>query len=570
MGEQKEKQNEDDASRNVRPLRRGPNRVRRINKLPEPDNVLTPPLPPSEGAQFRAMAIQQSGPQLDVQSATPGSVKTATIFPPPEQQKKKLAQLQLSQKKNLEEEEKSVQQLVVNTESRPCFSWDISKIQIQNLPLYFPRDMLQWERFPLKDLPQVLERISSQFRESSVQASLIHEPLSAKLQTCHDNVELYLVFFRESMMSGDDDDVSMSVQRHKGDHMIASRFIQHLVDAAKGIQVEGNDEHGTMDTNTAVTADAALAMERLIERCVKGNASAQNQNNQQDDHPFFNQTPDQMTESAVRDVYGWLEQCRRLDLRRQGLECLLAMTNLKRTLSSQAIAGSLVVLQGKVVSNEISAAAESTSVKLDFQARTIQSILLSVLLNKELPGDRSMLLEGATSNSKSNDSGNRNNGTNLDLRPYFPDDEIATNSADLPEYYTEYMNDLFHLALRILVQSLEVVACFSYSTVGGNVLNVGEGITKQLLTTASDIANGSDLYHTLLGCVGRAETKLANGYLACKALRLLALDHPGIKEQIKFDGNAKQHIGRAYQVGQVRHTLLEDESYQLWQTVCGH
>jgi hypothetical protein len=148
------------------------------------------------------------------------------------------------------------------------------------------------------------------------------------------------------------------------------------------------------------------------------------------------------------------------------------------------------------------------------------------------------------------------------MRPYFPEvvDEINANSAGLPEFYTEYMNELFHMALQILVQSLEVVACFK--------VNVGEKLTNQLLDTASKVADGKDLYHTLLGCIVNAESKLANGYLACKALRLLAVDHPGIKEQIKLDINAKQCIGNAYQVGQVRHTLLKDESYQLWQTVC--
>jgi len=309
-----------------------------------------------------------------------------------------------------------------------------------------------------------------------------------------------------------------------------------------------------------------LAMERLIERCAAESASAQSQNDQ-NHHPFLNQTPEQMTESAVRDVYGWLEQSRRLDLRRNALEYLLAMTDLKRTLSSQAIAGSIIVLRGKVSWTEVAA---STSTELDIQARTIQSVLLSVLLNRELPCDRAMLLEGATSKTSSNNSSS-NYSTNLEMRPYFPevDDDIAANSAELPEYYTEYMNELFHLALKILVQSLEVVACFSNSVSGCSVLNVGENTTKLLLDTASEVADGQDLYHTLLGCVGHAESKLANGYLACKALRLLALDHPGIKEQIKVDSNAKQSIGYAYQVGQVCHTLLKDESYQLWQTVCG-
>ena len=473
-------------------------------------------------------------------------------------------------------------QLVLNTESQPCFGWDISKIQIEPVPFYFPRDMLQWENFPFQDLPRVLERISMEMRKSSVQASLIHEPLSAKLQTCHENVELYLVFFRENTTNSDDDGtVSMSVQRHKGNQYAANKCIQRLVDAAKGLHEEEDDddddddndnENKDMDTDTSVTADAVVAMERLIERAEMESASAtQNNRNDPDQrHPFLDQTPEQMTECTVRDVYGWLEQSHRLDLRRHALEYLLAMTDLKRTLSSQAIAGSLIVLQGKVspsTTTAAAAAAATTSSELNTQAQAIQSILLSVLLTRELPGDRAMFMEG---NNNTGSSSNNNGTDDLEMHPYFPevDDEINANSVGLPDYYTEYMNELFHLALQILVQSLEVVACFSSSIRGGNILSVGESLTKQLLDTASDVADGKDLYHMLLGCIVNAESKLANGYLACKALRLLALDHPGIKEQMKLDINAKQCIGNAYQVGQVRHTLLKDESYQLWQTVC--
>lgn len=45
-----QQQNEDDISRIVRPIRRGPSRGHNP-RLPEPENVLTPPS--NEGAQFR-------------------------------------------------------------------------------------------------------------------------------------------------------------------------------------------------------------------------------------------------------------------------------------------------------------------------------------------------------------------------------------------------------------------------------------------------------------------------------------------------------------------------------------
>jgi len=538
MNPNKEKQRyEDDNSSNTRRIRRGPNRGRAT--MPEPDNVVS--AIPVSAPTFRAMAVQNRGPQLIV-PPTPIVAKNIPLVRSPyygDEQKRKSA------------EQQPQEQLILNTETQPCLGWNISQIRIQNLPMYFPRNMILWEFSP-QDLPDVLERISKHLRDSSVQASYSEEPLSAKLQTCRENAELYLVFFNEPSGA-----VSMSVQRHKGDHVAANQCIRRLVAAAKGVLGEDdNDRNNTDDLDTALNANAVLAMERLIERCAAESAAAQNKS--QDDsqneqhHPFLNQTPEQMTESAVQDVYGWLEQSDRLDLRRQAFECLLAMTDLKRTLSSTAIATSQIVLQGKVPSSESS--------ELNSHAQRIQSILLSVLLTRELPGDSAMFSE-----AMSKDSSNNNVDMDLEMRPYFPDadKDVTTASIGLPQYYTDYMNGLFNLALQVFVQSLEVMACFPEPH-----SNVGDNLTKLLFATSSQDVDGKDIYHMLLNCVGRAESKLANGYLACKALRLLASNHPGIKDQIKFDNNARQSIGNAYQIGGTRHKLLKDQSYQLWQYVC--
>lgn len=516
-----EQHSDDDSSLNRRRIRRGPNRGR--STMPEPDNVL--PSVTASAPTFRAMAIQNRGPQLMIPSA-PSATKVAPSFRPLNAE----FVPQSESKQQPTQQQKQQQQFVLNTESKPCFGWDFSQIIVQDLPMYFPRDLIQWE-FLSKDLEIVLKRLSKQLRDSSVQACLSHEPLSAKLQTCHHNAELYLVFFNEP--SGK---VSMSVQRHKGCHMDSTKCIRRLVDAAKGILPEQEENKAS----SAVTANGVNAMERLIERC-----TAESKKERQDvhQHPFLNQTPEQMIDGAIRNVYGWLEQSRRLDLRRHALESLLAMTDLKRTLSCTAIATSLVVLQGKLPSN--------VSSDLDVEAQTIQSVILNILLTRELPGDRAMFAEAV-------------NDTDQEMSPYFPevDKDITTASTGLPSYYTDYMNELFNVALQILVQSLEVLSCFPELQSGNN------NIAHQLFVTASQISDSKGLYHILLNCVCHAESKLANGYLACKALRLLASGHPGIKDQIKLDENAKQSIDNAYQVGQMRHTLLKIESYQLWQTVC--
>jgi len=522
---QDKQQNEDGNAPNTRRIRRGPNRGR--GSMPEPDNVV--PTVTASVPTFRAMAVQNRGPQLMMPS-TPVVAKAApgTRSPYYESEMKPTKQVHTKPKER--------EQLVLNTEMQERYGWNTSQIQLQSLPMYFPREMIHWE-FASQELPTVLGRISKHLRESSVQANFIEMPLSAKLQTCRENAELYLVFFNEP--SGM---VSMSVQRHKGDNMAATQCIRRLVDAAKGI-LGDNDSDCDQAHDSPISANAVLAMERLIERCAAESAQGQRQESGQN-HPFLNQTPEQITASAIRDVYGWLEQSNRLDLRRRAFEYLLAMTDLKRTLSATAIATANIVLQGGVPG--------STSSELNTHAEKIQSILLSVLITRELPGDRSMFAETRSNDGRRDDD--------IEMRPYFPetDKDVTAASAGLPQHYTDYMNELFHLALRIFVQSLEVLCCFRKQH-----SHSGDNLAKQLFS----MAEGKDLYDILLGCVCHAKSKLANGYLACKALRLLASNHPGIKNQIKCDDNARQSIGNAYQVGGMCHKLLKDESYQLWQCV---
>lgn len=526
---QEKQQHEDGPSPNMRRIRRGPNRGRAT--MPEPDNVV--PTVIASAPTFRAMAIQNRGPQL-IMPPKPMVAKAQPFTPSPyyETQTKKPQNQQpqqLKQQHHQLQKPKEQEQLVLNTEMQESFGWNISQIEIQNLPMYFPRDLIHYEFSP-QDLPDVLQRISKHLRDSSVQASFSETPLSAKLQTCCENSELYLVFFNEP--SGT---VSMSVQRHKGDQVAANQCIRRVVDAAKGVLGEDDNNQTRI---SRPSANAVLAMERLIERCASESTAAQDQ------HPFFSQTPEQITESAVRDVNGWLEQSNRLDLRRMALDYLLAMTDLKRTLSSTAIATANIVLQGKVPN--------STSSEFHAHAQKIHSTLLTILLTRELPGDRAIFAEAGSNDSRNN--------SDMEMRPYFPemDKDVTAASAGFPQHYTDFMNDLFQLALRIFVQSLEVMSCFQ-----NQHSHAGDHLANQLFA----MAEGKNLYHILLGCVCHAESKLANGYLACKALRLLASNHPSIKDQIKCDDNARQSIGNAYQVGGMCHQLLKDESYQLWQCV---
>mmetsp|Transcript_27907 Transcript_27907/g.52311 ORF Transcript_27907/g.52311 Transcript_27907/m.52311 type:complete len:566 (+) Transcript_27907:322-2019(+) len=532
--------------------RRGGRRAGVGTSLPDANSVQTAPpasLSRYAGGQFRAVKMQDREPVLLRAEPTANSKSSFAGL-----ESEMMSSEMMLEKPRLGDDAKGNPYdwapLVKPVDER-CNGWDMSLVQVHELPLYFPKSSLNYD-FEMSQLEDVLTRISYKLRSLSIQADLCHSPLSAKLQTC-ENVELYLVFFleRKTRKNANADPstrvVSMSVQHHKGDQMISKQYVDQLVEAAKGVDTEESGAGAKLGFafGRPPSAESVQAMEKLIERIVDDSSKSEEIASMA--HPTFKQSPEDLAKTAIRDIHSWLEFPKRLDLRRNVLEYLTFMTDLTRTLKSTAIAGSLVVLQGKAPAGS----------GMDDEAKVIQSFVLTVLQNRELPGDRDMF-EGFSPSTKDQDN-------DIEMRPYFPE-EIDSSSRDgLPHFYVEYMNELFHMALQVLVQSLEVVACFR-----NDLTSQGWDLTemaKHIFVTASQVGDSKDLYSVLLGCVGRAETKLANGYLACKALRLLAMASPGLKERLKLDENAKLSISNAYQVGQTCHSLLQDESYQLWETV---
>ena len=435
-----------------------------------------------------------------------------------------------------------------------CKEWNKDEIVVQELPMFFPSTNLNYE-FKGSELGTVLSRVTSLLRKLSIQADLRHSPLSAYLQTV-ENVEFYLVFFHErsSRRRATAADPSsrimyMSVQRHKGDQIIANQYINQIVEAAKGVGIEMETEPGQrkrMLSSHQIHPDPAqlLAVERLIERSIHSQpervvAAAD------DAQPssVFPKSPsnEEMTRSAVETLHAWTQNPKRLDNRRHFLEYLMVMTDVRRTLSSSAISAAFMVLRGTVPG-------------MEREASEIQAFLLTMLQNRALPGDEDMFEGFPVAPESDND---------MEIKPYFPEETELPHA--YPPFFVEYLNELFHLALQVLVQSLEVVACFHEKiTEDGHDI---QEMATELFARASDVSNGKDVYMTLLGCVQRVQSKLSNGYLACKALRLLALASPALKERLKADANARTCINNAYRIGQESHTLLKEESFQLWEAV---
>ena len=447
--------------------------------------------------------------------------------------------------------------------------WENSCEYVQPFPMYFPRDNLF--DFDAVTLPDVQERLATFFFRHGIQASLKTEPcLSATLETCEGD-ELYLTFFHDpaakSSVSSpksragrrrgqqqqpsafsETDKIYMDVQRKKGDHMRLCQYIFKIVEAAKGVGPDGDDNIDESEGGDAMMTDAPTpdpsslqAVEDLIQRAAADNGCSNTESGRTSQEEY--------TKSILKQADEWFT-APQLGLHRKALECLLVITDLRQSTSSAAVAGALAVLQGKASSDDLSQ-----------PTQTIQRSVLSILQNRELPGDRALLPEPSPSATSSSSNNSTNN--DAELLPYFEDNSFVPSS-DLPLYYVTYMNEMFHMALQVLVQALEVVACFHQQVSSVDI----QEMARDLFVAASNVAGGKDLYETLLGCVKSAESKLANGYLACKALRLLAMALPSLKDRLKGDDKACSYIGGAIQVGYTSHQLLHVESERLWQTVC--
>mmetsp|Transcript_22707 Transcript_22707/g.53780 ORF Transcript_22707/g.53780 Transcript_22707/m.53780 type:complete len:599 (-) Transcript_22707:150-1946(-) len=446
--------------------------------------------------------------------------------------------------------------------------WENSCEYVQPFPMYFPRD--NFYDFDAVTLPDVQERLATFFFRHGIQASLKTEPcLSATLETCEGD-ELYLTFFHDpaAKSSGsssksragrergqqqqpsafsETDKIYIDVQRKKGDHMRLCQYIFKIVESAKGVGPDADDDIDESEGGDAMMTDAPIpdpsslqAVENLIQRAAADNGASITESGMTSQEEY--------TKSILKQADEWIT-APQLGLHRKAVECLLVITDLRQSTSSAAVASALAILQGA-----------APSVDLSQQTQTIQRSVLTILQNRELPGDRALLPEPSPSATSSSNTNTKNDA---DMLPYFEDNSFVPSS-DLPSYYVTYMNEMFHMTLQVLVQSLEVVACFHQQL---SSLDVQE-LARNLLVAASNVAGGKDLYETLLGCVKSAESKLANGYLACKALRLLAMALPSLKDRLKGDDKACSYIGGAIQVGYTSHQLLHVESERLWQTVC--
>ena len=215
------------------------------------------------------------------------------------------------------------------------------------------------------------------------------------------------------------------------------------------------------------------------------------------------------------------------------------MNQLKTTLGSFSCRVASVVLAG----------ASLDKAELDNQrALAIHKTLIHILQETEFVGDDVLLQD-----------------FNVPLDTNTPTDSFHSNtfSRKRPRFYEDYMSDLHNMAMTILVQALEVAVCFEQH----------KDLIQQFVANYY-LADNNAMNTVLERCIFQvtdplARHSLSKGYLACRALRILAESNPELRKQVGLDDKTKSSILGALEVGESSHWLLHRESKDLHNLIYG-
>jgi hypothetical protein len=108
--------------------------------------------------------------------------------------------------------------------------WDLNNLTFAPLSPFIPEVLIQAKCIQRQDISNALRRIEQCFQQLGVQAEFEDNPVGARLRTL-DDIDLDVQFFKVD----DDGVVAMSIQRRRGDHLTASRYLHKICNAALGI-----------------------------------------------------------------------------------------------------------------------------------------------------------------------------------------------------------------------------------------------------------------------------------------------------------------------------------------------
>jgi hypothetical protein len=391
---------------------------------------------------------------------------------------------------------------VQSTDVTIAFGWNRRIAKPAPRPLFFSDGMIKAE-LPNSEFEGVLERLESFFKYQSIQATFCDSPPSVKLQTV-DLVEFCIKFWEAPY-----DQFCVDIQRHRGDCYKFHDIMLRVVDVITGVDQSPNRAQSL----TPMSYEQLQHMLSFVQRLA----------------PTGSMDSNSHTERIIHSTHALLTSPCFMQ-RASGLESLMHATDMRHNISLHAREAALICLAGEAPTAQIR---EDQGI-LNQKCRTIQGILLQVLIKREFQGDDSW--KEAVANST--------------FHPFM------SSQAESQCHYEHTMMYSIHKVLTILSNSLEVFS------VDGVDSPRNRDVLSSFLSRCSQVAS-KDLISTLASLMDGCHICMAVAYLACRVLRLFAAVYPPLKTELRTDSQLRACVDKACQAGRTCHSLLETESQLL-------
>jgi len=397
-------------------------------------------------------------------------------------------------------------------------------VLVRNLPKVYPckAKLIRNNAFPMESLSQMTMQIQIYNKAIGFQVIYQEKPLKAIVQTPNSG-QFTIDFWASSVQS----DFCLALNALRSVGIQTQCEMNALLKALR----ENGENIGNMPLPSTKPFDRQ-SLERL-ESYLDTSVQAMEAKRAKTD----TETPFEFKRNVLEEIHqGLLSES--LDQRKSAMSLLMHGTDLKSTLGSFACRVTAVVLAGSSLDQ-----AELE----DQKAMDIHKTLIRILQDAEFAGDSDRFQDYSEMDT---DSTNRFNS-----KPF--------GSRKRPRYYEDFMCDLHNMAMTILVQALEVAVCFEQH----------KDLIQRFVTNYHLTNNGS-MNAVLENCIFQVSDplvshSLSKGYLACKALRILAESNSDLRKQVGLDNRTKSSILGALEVGESSHWLLHRESKDLHDLIYG-
>jgi len=387
---------------------------------------------------------------------------------------------------------------------------------VRNLPRIYPNraKIIRDCSFPLELLAEKTHQVQIYNKTVGFQVIYQENPLKATVQT-PDCGEFILDFWVSS--SKTDFYLALYAQREVG--VETQIQMDHLLKALK--EQEVGEDVANLPPRQTFDSNSLERLESYLDNSVQ---AMEAKRAKLSDKPVM-----AFKRNVLAEIHDGL-MSESWEGRKLAMSLLLHGTDLKSTLGSFACRSAAIVLAGSSLDQA----------ELDNQgAMDIHKTLIQILQEAEFAGDTDRLQQDFS--------------------------EVPTESSrKRPRFYEDFMSDLHNMAMTILVQSLEVAVCFQQH----------KDLIQQFVANYYLTDNHGAMNSVFERCIFQvtdplARHSLSKGYLACKALRILAESNVELRKQVELDDRTKSSILGALQVGESSHWLLHRESKDLHNLIYG-